>query len=153
MVDDGVIICTLPAPILSESNRYVFAYIQQNIYSRLTSSSHSTSSDPRYIAFSYDMLINLSVNHQDTRMLLNRGLTASSDKSGGLGLRTKNDSVLLESIDSKQMMKNLSVAQKFIKNDFFIALTCNKRNTLEPPLSKTGLIQVDGRIVTLGLKT
>ena len=87
MIDDGGIIGALPAPILSESNKYGFVSIQHHIRSRLSFSSHSTSFDPRYIAFSYDALTHLSVNHQDTRIVLNRGLTASSDEYGGLGLR------------------------------------------------------------------
>ena len=54
--------------------------IQQNICSRLTPSISSIYSDPKYAAFSYDTLTNLSVNYQDKRIVLNRGLTASNDE-------------------------------------------------------------------------
>ena len=58
---------------------------------------------------------------------MNRGLTASDDDSGGLGIRAKNDSALLESIDSRQMVCNLSASQKIMKMDFFLTFTCNQR--------------------------
>ena len=58
---------------------------------------------------------------------MNRCLTASDDDSGGLGIRAKNDSALLESIDSRQMVCNLSASQKFMKMDFFLTFTCNQR--------------------------
>jgi hypothetical protein len=58
---------------------------------------------------------------------MNRGLTASSDESSGLAVRGKNDSALLESIDSKKMVRNLSTAQKYMKNDFFVTYTCNQK--------------------------
>ena len=124
----GSIAGAIPAPLLTESiKRYGFQSIQQHVRSRLTSSSCATSTDSRYIAFYYDKLTNLSINHQDTRIVLNRGLTAAGDESGGLGLRGKGDSALLESIDSKQMVKNLCSSQKYHKMDFFLTFTCNQK--------------------------
>ena len=74
-------------------------------------------------------MTNLSVNHQDSRIVLNRGLTVSEDKqNNGLALRGSNDTSLLGSIDSKQMVKNLSSSQRYIgSHDFFITLTCNMK--------------------------
>ena len=74
-------------------------------------------------------MTNLSVNHQDSRIVLNRGLTVGEDnKNNGLALRGSNDSSLLGSIDSKQMVKNLSSSQRYIgSHDFFITLTCNMK--------------------------
>ena len=73
------------------------------------------------------MLTNLYVNHSDKMIVFNRGLTAAGDESGGLGLRCKNDSALLESVDSKQMVKNLCVFQKYHNMDFFLTFTCNQK--------------------------
>ena len=53
------------------------------------------------------MLTNLSATHLDTRVAMNRGLTAADDTCGGLGVRGGNDSAsggLLGSIDSSQMV-------------------------------------------------
>ena len=109
---DGSAIGCLPAALYTEKiGSYGFQSIPLHTRSMLTSSGFATSTDPRFIAYSYDVLTNLSVNHSDTRIVLNRCLTASDDDSGGLGIRAKNDSALLESIDSRQMVCNLSASQ------------------------------------------
>ena len=59
-------------------------------------------------------------------MFINKGLTVGKDKYGSLGVRNKNDSSLLGSIVSKQMVKNLCTSQKFIKWDYFLAFTASK---------------------------
>eukprot|EP00957_Ditylum_brightwellii_P068020 5164356-Ditylum_brightwellii.AAC.1 len=57
----------------------------------------------------------------------NSRLTASEDQTGGLDVRGKSDdSVLLELIDSKQMIKNLCTSQEHHKMDFFLMFTCNQ---------------------------
>ena len=38
---------------------------------------------------SYDILTNISENHEYIQLILNRGLTVSDDKFGGLGFRVK----------------------------------------------------------------
>eukprot|EP00957_Ditylum_brightwellii_P065815 4992308-Ditylum_brightwellii.AAC.1 len=42
-------------------------------------------------------------------------------------VRAKNDSALLSSIDSKEMVKNLCALQKIHKMDNFFTFTCNQR--------------------------
>ena len=102
------IVGCIPVPLLTESDeKSRFSLIQSHVRSRLTNPSSSTSTDPRYCAHCYDMLTNLSANHEDTRLILNRGLTVGEDKTGGLGLRGKGDSALLESVDNKEMVRNL----------------------------------------------
>jgi hypothetical protein len=131
MSEDGAMSGAIPSPLLTENiNQFGFESVPQHIRSRLTSCSFSSGTDPRYIAFSYDIMTNLAVNHEDTRIALHRGLTVDEDSESGLGVRGKStgDSAILESIDSKQMVKNLSSAEKFIdKFDFFITLTCNMK--------------------------
>ena len=73
-------------------------------------------------------MTNLTFNHQDSIIVLNRGLTVDEENKNNLGLRCSHDSSLLGSIDSKQMVKNLSSSQKYIgPHDFFITLTCNMK--------------------------
>ena len=134
MTNDGVISGGIPSPLLTEFiNQFGFQPLPQHIRSRLTSCSFTTGTDPRYISFSYDTMTNLAVNHEDSRIVLHRGLTVDKDSDIGLGVRGKKngDSSLLESIDSKQMVKNLSSAEKYIDSfDFFITLTCNMKKIL-----------------------
>ena len=100
---NGAIAGAIPDPLLTQYiAKYGFVSIQQHIRSVLTSSSTTTINDPRYITFCYYILTNPSVNHSDTRLVLNRGLTTEGDDSSGLHLRCKNGSALLELIDSKK---------------------------------------------------
>ena len=73
------------------------------------------------------MLTNLSANHEDTRIILNRGLTVDPGKKDGLALRHKGDKCLIESIDSKQMVKNLCISQRYHPWDHFLTFTCNQK--------------------------
>ena len=74
------------------------------------------------------MMTNLATNQHDTRMVVNRGLTASKDESSGLNLRGGGDeSALLDGVDSKQMIKNLMASQKYFPMDYFVTYTCNMK--------------------------
>ena len=127
----GSIIGEIPASMLSDTiYRYLFYSIPQYIRSGFTASVHRTYTDPRYVSYSYDTLTNLTVDHQDHRIIMNRGLTASSNESSGLGGRGKNDSALLESIDSRKITRSLSTAYEYIKNDFLSRIHAIKRNIL-----------------------
>ena len=81
----------------------------------------------RYLSHCYDILTNLTANHEDTRLILNRGLTVSDDNNGGLALRGKHDSALLESVDNKQMVRNLCFSQRYISWDYFLTFTCSMK--------------------------
>ena len=70
------IVGSIPAPLLSELNKqHSFESITEHIQSLLTSPVCATFSDPMYCAFCYDMMKILTANHEDTRFMLNRGLT------------------------------------------------------------------------------
>jgi predicted GIY-YIG superfamily endonuclease len=97
------------------------------LYTYYSNSIALTSTDPRYLAFTFDMLTNLSATHFDTRVCLNRGLTSSSDELGGLGVRGQNDSGLLESFDSNEVVKNLCASQSYHFMDMFLTFTCNQK--------------------------
>ena len=153
MAKDGSIIGAIPAPMLFETtSRYSLCSLPEHIRSRLTVSTYSTSTDPRYISYSYDTLTNLTVNHCDRRIIMNRGLPASSDESSGLGVRGINDSALLESIDSRKMARNLFAAHKYMKNDFLSRIHEIKRSILVQNLLRIGLIPMNGKIIILVLK-
>ena len=126
---EGSIIGAIPATLLTENIKlFGFTTIPQHIRSRLSSPSYQTSTNSNYISWSYDTLVNLATNKHDSRMVVNKGLTASKDESSGLSLRGGNESsALLDSIDSKQMIKNLMASQKYFPFDFFLSYTCNQR--------------------------
>ena len=73
------------------------------------------------------MLTNISANHEDTRFIMNRGLIVADDKLGGLGVIGMVDSAILESVDNKQMVRNLCFPQKCTSWSHFLSYTCNQR--------------------------
>ena len=89
--------------------------MSQHTRSRLTASGYQTSTKDSYICWCYDSVCNEATNHSDTRMVINKGLTASKEESSGLKLRGGNDtSPLLDAIDSKQIIKQLMASQKYL---------------------------------------
>ena len=126
--DNLSLVGAIPSPLLSDTiSKFGFASIPMHVRSRLTSPLCTTSTNHNYTSFCYDKLTNLSANHEDTRLVLRRGLTVGDDKTGGLGLRGKGDSTLLESFDSKAMVRNLCSAQKYHKATHFCTNTCNMK--------------------------
>ena len=53
------------------------------------------------------MMSNLTVSNEDTRIILNRGLTMGKDRIGGLEVRGKWDEALLEYTDNRQKVRTL----------------------------------------------
>lgn len=121
----GCIPASLMTPSGSTSSK--FESIDKHIRSRLTNCSSATSSNPNYICFCYDMMTNMTATSEDTRIILNRGLTVSEDNDDRLGVRGKGDSALLQSVDSKRMVRNLCSSQKYHKWDHFLTFTCNQK--------------------------
>ena len=85
----------------------------------------ATSTNPLYVSFLYDILSNLTLNREDSRIILNRGLMESSNEIG-LKVRSRDDTLLSDSVDSKQTLSNLCASQKYHKMDFFLTFTCNQ---------------------------
>ena len=100
--------------------------IHCQIRSGLSNPCCSTSSDPRYTSHLFDILTNLSANHKDTQLVLNRGLSIDN-KTGNIRLRGKSDNALLESVDSKEIFQILFFYQKYAQWDRFLAYTCNQK--------------------------
>eukprot|EP00957_Ditylum_brightwellii_P053978 4088389-Ditylum_brightwellii.AAC.1 len=95
--DKRSILGYIPASLLTEyASTSKFASIHSHIKTWLTNSSCATSTDSWYIAYCYSMLTNLTANHEDTQLILIKGL-AIDNKTGEMGLRGKGDSALLES--------------------------------------------------------
>jgi hypothetical protein len=126
--DSSSILGAIPSSLLSEESAksFGFASIPEHVRSRLTNISTTTSSDFHYASFCYDKLTNLAANHQDTRIVIRRGLTVD-EKSGGLGLRGTGDTSMLESFDSKAMVRNLCAAQQYHNMTHFLTYTCNMK--------------------------
>ena len=89
-------------------------------------------------------MTNLAANHQDTRIIIKQGLTVD-DQSGELGLRGVGDSSMLESFDSKQMVRNLCASQRYHQMTHFLTFTCNMRKHFGTKPIKHGSIMENGK--------
>ena len=124
--DKCSILGAIPSSLLNGNiTKDGFASIDQHIRTRLTCPSTTTCSDPRYITHCYDVIANMLATHHDTRLIIERGLTVSNDKKKNLQVRGTNDSAILGSVDSKQMVKNLCTSQKYVKWSYFLTFTAN----------------------------
>lgn len=121
----GSILGAIPSGMLLNSCVHGFASMKSHVRCRLTNTSSSTSTNNAYISFMYDILVNLKLNREDSRIILNRGLMESTG-STGLQLRSRDYSLLYDSVDNKQTVRNLCASQKYHQMDFFLTFTCNQ---------------------------
>ena len=104
--DKCFIVGAIPSSLLHENcEQDGFCSIQKHIRTRLKNPSNTTSTDPRYICHCYDVMANLAATHNDTRLIINRGLTVDSNKCDVLRNNGNKDQSILGSVDSKQMVK------------------------------------------------
>ena len=102
------------------------ADIPTHARSRLRNDSSSTSSDYRYAILGHDLMCSIAANHCNMRQH-RKGMTSSNTASGGLGLRCKDNSNFIHSIDSRQMFKNVCASQEYFQWDIIPKFTCNMR--------------------------
>ena len=102
-----------------------FASIKSHINVRLTNQFSTSSTSPSYISFQFDILSNLLMNSVDSRLVIARGLTCA-DGNIGVKLKSNRETCLHDSIDSKQMVKNLCASQKYLPMHFFLTFTVNQ---------------------------
>ena len=116
----------IPASLLVRSaSTEGFASMSNHVRTRLTSLFSTCSTNPTYISFQYDILSNLLLNTVDSRLIIARGLTCS-DSDVGIRVKDSGETRLHDSIDSKQMVKNLCASQKFLPMHFFLTFTVNQ---------------------------
>lgn len=58
----------------------------------------------------YDILVNLTLNREDSRIILNHGLMTSTNETG-FQVRIHNDYLLSDSVDNKQTVRNLCASK------------------------------------------
>ena len=121
----GAILGSIPSGLLTTNTSHGFASMKSHARCRLTLPGTCTSTNPSYVAFVYDILTNLTLNREDSRIILNRGLMESTGETG-LKVRSREDTLLSDSVDSKQTVRNLCSSQKYHKMDFFLTFTCNQ---------------------------
>ena len=98
----GTIVGAIPSSLLTENTkRDGFRIIAQNVRSRLSTCTFASDAYPIYQVYFFYIVSNICATHNNTRMVINRGLVVGSDAvGGGLGVRCKNDTALSEYLRS-----------------------------------------------------
>ena len=86
---------------------------------------YTTFSDPKFMCFYFYQLANMALNENHSRDLFERGLVVDNKSASGLSVRDKAISSLSGSVDSRRMVCNLSVSQKYIKYTWFLTFSAN----------------------------
>ncbi len=123
----GSILGAIPSGLLVKSGYHGFASMKNHARCRLTLPGTSTSTNAAYVSYLYDIQVNLSLNCEDSRIILNRGLMESTSETG-LQVRSRDDNLLSDCVDSKQTVRNLCASQGYHKMDFFLTFTCNQND-------------------------
>ena len=90
--------------IVSNTSVHGFTPVDHHIRSTLTNPGTTTNNNPKYIAYCHDIITNLTLNHEDSCIILNRGLTVSPNRLG-ITTRSKCGFRFGDTIDSKAAVK------------------------------------------------
>ena len=122
---NGSILGAIPSGLLLTSSRHGYDNMKSHVRCLICLTFSTTSTNPSYISWLYDILANLTMNREDSMIILNRGLMESSSETG-LQVRSKNDILMTDAVDNKQTVRNLCSSQKYHNMDFFLTFTCNQ---------------------------
>ena len=109
----GYIVGVLPSCLMiTKTSTHKFASVEDHIRLILTNPGVATRTNQN-ISYCYETLTNLTLNHTDTCLILNKGLKVYSE---GLGphLCSKQDSTLGGSIDGKTMVQKIYLSKNII---------------------------------------
>ena len=114
----GSIAGVLPSCLMTTTtSTHGFALVKDPIRLSLTNPGVATSTHPKYIAYCYDTLKKLTLNHTYAKLILNRGLTLYPEVLG-IQLWSKQYSSRGDLIDSKTM-ENIFLFAKISSYELF----------------------------------
>ena len=122
----GAIPSALLTGVRSGGKTQGFASLKDHYQCRLTTPGTGTSNNPFYITHAFDVMANVALRGCDTRLILHRGFIESQ---GSIGLKMRNDDqdFYTDSIDNRQVVNNLSSAERYYGSTYFVTGTCNQR--------------------------
>ena len=123
---EGSILGAMPCGALAHSNtlgKFGIADLTTQIRSRMTNPALGTSTDPRYLCYAFDTVVNLGCRHEDTRVVLHRGIVGTKS---GIALREDNFSHFnVDSVDSRPTVNKLAAAVAQKQVTYFFTHTPN----------------------------
>ena len=126
--------CTIPGAIpcgLMTSSGYLsklnIASLEDHAKNRVMSTSLLTSSDDRYLCYSFDSIINLSCRNKDTRVILSRGC---DPEISGIGIKGNSlkaiDAFKTDAVDSRPVVHKLAAAIGDHDAQYFATFSVNQ---------------------------
>jgi len=104
------------------------ATISHHMRCRLSNTSLLASTDPRYICYAFDSLVNLGMRGGDSRVILSRGFAS---KQGSCGIKGEKDALRTfdtDTTDSRPVVHRLAAAVAQEQARYFYTHTCNQRD-------------------------
>lgn len=92
----------------------------------LTHASSSTATDDKHTGYTYDTFTNIASIGLDSREIERSDFSPKCDTRSGLGLGDRDESTLVESMDTGKEMMNLAAASQKHEMDLFLTWTCNQ---------------------------
>ena len=123
---EGSLLGAIPCAALAHSDtlgRFGIADLTTQIRSRITNPALGTSTDPRYLCYAFDSIVNLGCRHEDTRVILHRGIVGTET---GIALRENSSSHFnVDSVDSRPTVNKLAAAVAEKQVTYFLTHTPN----------------------------
>jgi hypothetical protein len=104
-MEDGSVLGAIPCAYMTRSTilkKQGIADIPDQMRSRITNTSTMQSTDPRYITYAFDCVMNLNLRQQDSRILLSRAIGTHGPAQCGVG--EKEQLFDSDSIDSRPVV-------------------------------------------------
>jgi len=125
--EDGTTMGSLPCSLLAEDSfatLFGFAPLVDQIWSRMSNHSLLCHSNPRYISYAFDSVMNMACRSADTRLVLNRGFSEVVHTNFGPKM-TSQDSYDVDLIDSRATLNKLAASCAEKQPTYFYTTTCN----------------------------
>ena len=123
---EGSLLGAMPCGALAHSStlgKFGIADLVTQMRSRITNPALGTSTDPRYLCYAFDTVVNLGCRHEDTRVVLNRGIVGTNT---GIALREDSSSHFnVDSVDSRPTVNKLAAAVAEKQVTYFFTHTPN----------------------------
>jgi predicted secreted protein len=127
----GSIPGALPCSFLCDERKMSaqgMASIGEHMRSRLSNSSLLTSTDPRYICYAFDSMVNLGLRGEDSRVILSRGFARKQGTDGIKGERDSLRTFDTDTTDSRPTVNRLAAAVAQEQAKYFYTHTCNQKH-------------------------
>lgn len=134
--ENGAVIGALPHSLyvnpLSQRREKGVATLLDHLHVRIRDGSLLTASEPDYLCWVFDIIMNYIANYNSIELALRKGpeFLMRQTKGDGLNIGTKETGMMFDTIESKGPVNELAALVKDQgKWDYFITITCNDEYT------------------------